>query len=211
MKKSNRVKVWDIGVRLFHWSLAILFLITYLSGEEESLLHIYSGYGVLGLLLFRLLWGLIGTKHARFTDFIYGPASTLKYVRSLFTFTSKPEHYLGHNPVGGWMAVLLIVSLLGVSWSGLELYGEEGYGPLASEQNFIIEPTLANDEERENDNENEEEDEEEEYWEEVHEVLANITLVLVFFHIVGVLIASVIHRENLIKSMITGYKYIKNP
>lgn len=207
MQKISRVKVWDIVVRLFHWSLVILFLITYLSGEVESLLHIYSGYGVLGLLLFRVLWGFVGTKHARFTDFIYGPASTLKYVRSLFT--SKPEHYLGHNPVGGWMAVLLIVSLLGVSWSGLELYGAEGYGPLASEQNFIIEPTLADEDEREDNHENEE-DEGEEYWEEIHEALANITLFLVFVHIVGVLIASIIHRENLIKSMITGYKYIKN-
>jgi len=108
------------------------------------------------------------------------------------------------------MAVLLIIFLFGASWSGLQLYGAEGYGPLATEQNFIIEKILADDDEREDDHENEEEDEGEEYWEEVHETLANITLLLVFFHIIGVLIASVTHRENLIKSMITGYKYIKN-
>ena len=209
MQNINRVKVWDVGVRLFHWSSVILFLITYFSGEEESLVHIYSGYGVLGLLLFRVLWGFIGTKHARFNDFIYGPVSTLKYVGSLFT--SKPKHYIGHNPIGGWMVVLLMIFLFGASWSGLELYGTDGYGPLATKRSFIVETVTADDDEREHNHENESEDEREEYWEEIHEALANTTLLLVFIHIVGVLIASLIHRENLVKSMITGYKYIKNP
>ena len=66
------VKVWDIAVRTFHWLVVVFFFVSYLS-DDENILHIYAGYAVLGLVVFRIIWGLIGTKHARFTDFIFGP------------------------------------------------------------------------------------------------------------------------------------------
>jgi len=196
----DEVKVWDLVVRVGHWSLVVLFAIAYLSGEiEVETLHAWAGYAILGIVLFRILWGFIGTKHARFADFVFGSQKTIAYARSLLT--ARPQHYLGHNPLGGWMVVALLVTLLLVSWSGLELYAVEGKGPLALERTTLIAPALANGKE-----EGEREDERESLWEEVHEFFAHIALLLVFLHIVGVLIASLVHRENLVRAMITGKK-----
>ncbi|NWG86769.1 MAG: cytochrome b/b6 domain-containing protein [Hydrogenophilaceae bacterium] len=194
---ANRIKVWDPAVRLFHWALVVLFAVAYLSGEESEALHAYAGYGVLGLIGFRLVWGFLGTKHARFSDFLYGPTATLRYARALMA--GKPIHYLGHNPIGGWMIVLLLLSLFGACWSGLKLYAiEEGKGPLARVP-AIIAPAKA-------DEAGGADEAGEEFWEEVHEVLSNLTLALVFIHIAGVVVASRLHRENLARAMVTGYK-----
>jgi len=212
MTDEQRVKVWDIAVRVFHWSLVVLFFVAYFSGDDESLLHVYAGYGVLALVAFRIVWGLVGTKHARFSDFIYGPAATLQYVKSLLS--AKPVHYLGHNPLGGWMAVALVVCLIGACWSGLEVYGKQGYGPLAKHETRVVSSAMANDDEKEQRSERGTEKgkaEGEEFWGEIHEALSNLTLFLVILHIIGSLIASAVHRENLIKAMITGYKTRRAP
>lgn len=199
MSGEGEVKVWDIGVRIFHWSLVVLFFISYVSGDEESLIHVYSGYGVLSLVIFRVVWGVIGPRHARFSNFIVGRKKTYLYAKSLLT--TKPVHYLGHNPIGGWMVATLLIFLFVTSWSGLVLYGAEGHGPLANQQVFIVSQAHANGDEDDHEN-----DGEGGVWEEIHEVLAQITLLFVFMHIGGVLVGSVIHRENLIKAMVTGYK-----
>lgn len=207
MGNAQQVKVWDITVRIFHWALVVGFIIAYVSGEEEDLLHIYSGYIVFALILFRILWGFIGTRYARFWNFVYGPEATATYVKSIFS--GKPIHYLGHNPIGGWMVILMLVSLFAVSWSGLELYASEGKGPLANADISLINHALANgddDDERDEHDDDENEPEDDEFWEDIHEALAEITLFLVFAHIIGVLIASVIHKENLVRAMITGKK-----
>lgn len=201
MAVEERIKVWDIAVRVFHWTLLVVFFVAYFSGDEEDLLHVYAGYGVLALVAFRIVWGFVGTRHARFADFVYGPAATLRYVRSIFS--SRPLHYLGHNPLGGWMVVALLLGLIGTCWSGLEAYGQEGHGPLAQHGRLLVSSASANDEE---DGERKGEAEADEFWEEIHEAFSNATLVLVFLHVAGVLIASAIHRENLVKAMITGYK-----
>jgi cytochrome b len=199
MNGEDEIKVWDIGVRVFHWSLVVLFFISYVSGDEESLLHVYSGYGVLGLVVFRVVWGVVGTKYARFSNFIVGPKTAALYARSLLT--SRPVHYLGHNPIGGWMVIALLILLIATSWSGLVLYGAEGHGPLANQQVSIMSLAHANGDDNE-----ERDDEGDEFWEEIHEALAQVTLLFVFMHIGGVLIGSMLHRENLIKAMVTGYK-----
>lgn len=207
MGAKQQIKVWDIAIRIFHWSLVVGFVIAYVSGEEEDLLHIYSGYVVFGLILFRILWGSIGTRYARFWNFVYGPEATVTYVKSIFS--GKPIHYLGHNPIGGWMVILMLVSLFAVSWSGLELYASEGKGPLANADISLINHALANgddDDERDEHDDDENEPEDDEFWEDIHEALAEITLFLVFVHIIGVLIASVIHKENLVRAMFTGKK-----
>lgn len=217
---DERVKVWDIAIRVFHWSLVILFTVSYLSGEDDSMLHIYAGYGVTALIVFRILWGLVGTRYARFSDFIYGPKATLEYAKSLLS--GKPHHYLGHNPLGGWMVVALLISLAGACWSGLEAYGAEGQGPLASGQGVFIQSVyahgdkkhgderknsaLANDENDEDGNNGNGENEGDEFWEEIHEAFVNLSLALVFLHIAGVVVSSTLHRENLVRAMITGYK-----
>lgn len=208
MEQKKDVKVWDILVRLFHWSLVIVFFIAYFTGEEESIWHIYTGYTVLGLILFRLFWGFIGTKHARFTDFTYSPKTVAMYLKELIT--KHPKHYLGHNPAGGWMVILLLISLFVVTVSGLKIYAiEEGEGPLASSSEItIISNSYANDDDDDDEDEEGHDDQEEEFWEEIHELSTNFTLLLIFLHIVGVIVASKLHKENLIKAMITGKKII---
>jgi cytochrome b len=210
MAEKTLIKVWDIAVRIFHWSLVLLFFAAYLSGDGDNALHVYAGYGVLALVAFRLVWGFIGTKHARFTDFVRGPTAVLQYLRSIIA--SRPLHYLGHNPLGGWMVIALLLSLTGTCWSGLEAYGEKGHGPFALIEFRLVSPALADDdeaEERRDDSEERDADESEEgdeFWEEIHESFSNFTLFLVFLHVAGALASSAIHRENLVKSMITGYK-----
>lgn len=213
MTDAKRIKVWDIVVRAFHWSLVSVFIVAYLSGDDESQLHIYSGYGVLALVIMRILWGFIGTKHAKFTDFVYGPTETVRYIKSLTS--SKPIHYLGHNPLGGWMVVALLVSLLGACWTGLEAYGAEGHGPLAHQNSLVVSSARADDDEHETRNESERNrsgpKKEDKIWEDLHEGLSNFALLLVFLHIGGVILGSAVHKENLIKAMITGYKIDRAP
>ena len=193
MSAENRVKVWDIAVRVFHWSLVLFFTIAYLTGEEEEELHEIAGYVVMGLVLFRLLWGFIGTRYARFWNFIFSPQTTLAYVRSI----------MAGKPMGGWMVVFLLFSISVTVWSGLELYAiEEGKGPLAGNVQFVS-PAYADDDKK---HERGKYGEGEEFWEEVHEVFANLSLLLVILHIGGVIFSSIVHRENLARAMITGYK-----
>jgi cytochrome b len=201
----REVKVWDIVVRAGHWSLVVLFTAAYLSGEiEVETLHAWAGYAILAIVLFRILWGFVGTKYARFSEFVAGWRAAADYARSLLAF--RPKHYLGHNPLGGWMIVALLATLLLLSWSGLELYAVEGKGPLALEAGTLITPVLANGKRDDNG-----EKESESLWEEVHELLAHLALLLVLLHIGGALVASVLHRENLVRAMITGRKRVPRP
>jgi len=218
MGNENTVKVWDILVRIFHWSLVISFVIAYLTSEEKNICHIYSGYTVFGLITFRVLWGIIGSRYARFSDFIYSPGVVFKYIKE--SISKTPTHYVGHNPAGGWMIIALLVSLFIVSISGLKLYAiEEGRGPLAGNTDLsIINNAYADRDEHEEGNENdeheskengqhnEEHEQEEEFWEEIHEVSTNVILLLIILHIAGVVVANRLHNENLIKAMITGKK-----
>lgn len=179
MNSKSKSGISLSGLFTGHWSLVVSFFIAYVSGEEEDLLHIYSGYVVFGLVLFRILWGFIGSKHARFWNFIVGPEKTMAYMKSLLA--GKPIHYLGHNPIGGWMVVLLLVSLFAVSWSGLELYASEGKGPLANANASLINNALANgddDDDRDENDDDENESDGEEFWEDIHEALAEFTLFL---------------------------------
>lgn len=203
---SNQIRVWDPLVRIFHWSLVAGFTIAYLSGEEESMVHIYAGYVVLGLIVFRVIWGLIGTRYARFGSFMASPATTLQYLKDLAA--NKPKHYLGHNPAGGWMIIAMLVCLFIVSLSGLKVYAiEEGQGPLAADVPALtlISPARADDDD--DDHRGHDADEAaEEFWEELHEASSNIMLLLIFLHVAGVIVASRLHRESLVKAMITGNK-----
>lgn len=181
---GDMIKVWDPLVRVFHWGLVLSFLIAYITEEDFLSLHVYAGYAVLGLILFRIIWGLIGTRHARFSDFVY-PVDTIKqFIKD--TLSLKAPRYLGHNPAGGAMIILMIISLLITTVSGIAVYGaEEQLGPMAGwfHHGFWGEAL-----------------------EELHEFFANFTLLLVLVHVAGVVIESMIHKENLVKSMINGFK-----
>lgn len=172
VKAIQPILVWDFPTRIFHWTLAICFAGAIITQDMESLriVHNTCGYTMLGLVAFRMIWGLIGTKHARFASFVPRPKRVFAYTKGLLT--KKPIHTVGHNPLGA-LDVLLILSLvIGVATSGIMLDG--GFA--------------------------------EELFEEVHEFLANLLLLVIGVHVLGVLFSSFTHKENLIKSMISGYK-----
>ena len=185
MSEPQIVRVWDPAVRIFHWTLLPAFVIAYLSGEEIIDLHVFSGYLVGGLVAFRILWGLVGTRRARFRDFVRSPGTIRDYLRTLFS--GQPHHYTGHNPAGGAMVILLLLMLALTTLSGLAVYGyKELAGPLAF---LAAYPVFGG-----------------EGFEEIHEVCANLTVALIVVHVAGVLVSSVLHRENLVHAMITGTK-----
>src|SRR5512134_492750 len=128
--EQGEVRVWDPFVRIFHWLLVLLFTLAYVTGEDPLNLHVYAGYAVFGLVLLRVLWGVVGTPHARFGDFVYRPSTVIAYAKD--TLALRARRYLGHNPAGGAMILLMLASLLLVSVSGFAVYGiEKGSGPLA--------------------------------------------------------------------------------
>lgn len=210
---DSTVRVWDPFIRIFHWSLVAGFTIAYFSGEEEGVLHAYSGYAVGILISLRLLWGFVGSSYARFSQFMYSPGEVIQYLKGLRS--GKPDHYLGHNPAGSWMIFALLISLVMTTVSGLQVYGIEGHGPLADAGSGapaiaadirFIRDARADEDADEDHGMNHEENEAEEEWEEIHEFFANLTLLLVFIHIAGVIVASRMHGENLARAMVTGNK-----
>ncbi len=200
------VRVWDIFVRVSHWALAAGFFVAYFTEDNLLLLHVWAGYLVGVLVVLRLLWGVVGSKHARFTDFVCEPRRAAGYLLDLFRF--RAPRYLGHSPAGGAMAVVLWIGLLVVVWSGLEFYAiEEGAGPLAAASGAsnaaapgAARLVLVSEEPSEG------EGGRKGLWEAVHEAGAEILFVLVLLHIAGVVLASLVHRENLIRSMVNGMK-----
>lgn len=216
MKNSTgMIKVWDPIVRMGHWMLVAAFFTAYFTEDDFLTQHVYAGYVVGAIVCVRVVWGFVGTRHARFCDFVYSPVFTMRYIRDLMT--GRAKRFTGHNPAGGAMVVALLLGLTGTTISGLMLYAiEEGEGPLAgwvaAAPATLGAPTLlasayADDDGDKRRGPSKRSDEaSEEFWEETHEVFANLTLVLVGFHVAGVLFSSYKHGENLVKSMFTGQK-----
>jgi len=210
----NTVRVWDPIVRYGHWVLAAAFFTAYLTEDDFLTLHVWAGYVVGVVVCIRLLWGFVGTRHARFVDFVRSPMATLRYVRDVAS--NRAKRYIGHNPAGGAMVMALLISISGTVFSGLVVYAiEENAGPLAgwvADAPALASPTVSSRGENSTDtgkyprDDDHEDGAFEEFWEEVHEILANFTLLLIGLHIAGVLFSSYAHKENLILSMITGRK-----
>jgi cytochrome b len=123
---QRKVLVWDAPVRVFHWLMVASFAGAYLSAESERwrLLHVTLGYTMAGLVAFRIVWGLIGTRHARFASFVRGPAAVLRYLDGLLR--GRPEHHTGHNPAGALGIVALLGLTLVIAASGWAAYNEVG-------------------------------------------------------------------------------------
>ena len=169
---AQEILVWDAPVRVFHWCLALSFFGAYLTAESERwrVVHVSLGYTAGALVAFRLVWGLIGTRHARFAAFVRGPQAVLHYARSLLR--GEPEHHVGHNPAGalGIVALLTAVAItVGLGWAK---YTDRGG----------------------------------DWVKDVHELMGNLTLALVGLHVAAVLLSSWLHRENLVRAMVTGRK-----
>ena len=116
------VRIWDAPVRVVHWLAVLCFAGAWLSAESERwrLLHVSLGYTLAGLVAFRIVWGLAGSRHARFASFVRGPAAVWRYLRSLPG--AQPEHHVGHNPAGGWAILALLALALGATASGWACY-----------------------------------------------------------------------------------------
>lgn len=200
---KDSIQVWDLFVRASHWLVAVGFFVAYFTEDDAMTVHAWAGYLVGALLLLRIGWGVVGPRYARFSNFIYAPGAVLSYFWALVTGHAK--RYVGHSPAGGAMIILLMVSLAATVGTGLIVYAQEdAAGPLApfiahTQQAGTVNAVLrehAKAKEREH----------ESAFEEVHETLANVTVALVIFHVLGVILASFVHRENLVGAMITGRK-----
>jgi cytochrome b len=163
--------VWDLAVRAFHWSLVAAMGYEYLF-EEGTGWHEAVGYAVLGLVAFRVVWGFIGTRHARFADFVAAPAATWRYLVDIAR--GHPARFLGHNPAGAAMVLALLMMVALTAVTGWAMTTDALWG--------------------------------EDWIEELHEAAANLTLVLIGLHVLGVMLASWQHGENLVMAMITGRK-----
>jgi len=171
-RASGEVPVWDLLVRLFHWGLVLLIAITFVADEGAKWLHEPAGYAVLGLVAIRLAWGLIGPPTARFASFVRGPHEVGQYLERLRR--GSAPRYLGHNPAGGVMIVLLLATISVVGITGWMSESDAWFG---------VEWVSA-----------------------LHSASANVLLVLIGAHVLGVVISSFAHHENLVRAMITGRK-----
>ena len=169
---TERVRVWDLPTRLFHWSLAATFAGAWLTADSERWIDVHTtlGYAFAGLIAFRLVWGLIGSRYSRFSSFVRGPRAVRRYVASILVL--NPEHHVGHNPAGGW-AVLALLAL----------------GAVTAGTGYLAFNDVGGD-----------------WLEELHEGAASAMLALVFVHIGAVILSSLIHGENLVRAMLSGFK-----
>lgn len=186
-----RLQVWDMPVRLFHWTLVGAVGLSFYTMKTDGApfifptdIHARAGYVVLGLLLFRWLWGLVGSFHARFTHFLRSPLTMTVYARRLLT--GRPPAYAGHNPLGGFMVVVMLVSLSFQAGSGLFMTDDIFFsGPLHGLVDSDTARTLKS----------------------LHHLNANLLIVLIAAH----LLALVVHRlkgERLVGAMLTGRKVL---
>lgn len=184
---ATRIRVWDLPTRLFHWALVALVVVSLYTGNVGGLtemeLHMYAGYGVLALVLFRLGWGVVGSRHSRFAAFVRGRGAVIAYVRDLIAGAHAPS--LGHNPLGGWSVVAMLASLLLQAVTGLFAHDDVfTKGPLAKYVSKSMSDALT----------------------EVHEINANLLYLLIGVHLLAVFGYLLVHRENLIRPMLTGRK-----
>jgi cytochrome b len=170
--RRREVRVWDPLVRMFHWGLVAAFLAAWATGDEMKQVHVMAGFCVIALVAFRIAWGFIGTKHARFTNFVRGPRMVTGYLRD--TATLRARRYLGHNPAGGAMIVALLIMLSIIGGTGFMMTTDAFWGVA--------------------------------WVQDIHEAAVSLTLGLIVLHVLGVIVASYEHGENLIRAMITGRK-----
>jgi cytochrome b len=169
--RKRTILVWDLPTRLGHWLLVASFAGAFLTADSERQRHLHVLFGVtlVGLIAFRLVWGVVGTRYARFRSFAFGPRAVLRYLWSIATLRSV--RYVGHTPAGSWAIWLMLALGIMVGVTGYGAYNGGG-----------------------------------EWAEETHEAFAWALLGVVIVHVAGVVLSSVLHRENLVAAMITGRK-----
>jgi cytochrome b len=168
----RRILVWDTPTRVFHWLQVLSFGAAYLTAFSERMrnYHVALGYILLGLLVFRLLWGFIGTRYARFSSFLFNPKEIVAYLLTMAK--GKPAHYLGHNPAGSVSVWLLLALGLFICITGVMALQDDA-------SDIVVD---------------------------LHGLATNVMLGVIMLHIIGVLMSSILHRENLVRAMFTGLK-----
>lgn len=186
-KEAVQVKVWDVPVRVFHWALVTGFVAAYLSAEmHKMVVHVWVGYALVTLLLFRVVWGFTGNRYARFKSFIFTPQETQAYVRAIRS--GHARHYYGHNPAGALMVFALLALLLAIFGAGLVTLAVIDFeGPLLFLANDVSDETAY-------------------LFRDAHDWMVNIALLLIPLHLLGVVSGSLQHKENLVRAMVTGMK-----
>jgi cytochrome b len=171
------VRVWDLFVRAFHWSLALSFAVAWASGGGPEGLHTAAGYVAGALVVTRIVWGFAGSRYARFAQFVRPAPAVVGYLKAIAAGTER--RYVGHNPAGGVMIVVLLAGLAATAASGWLLTTDAFWGSPGMQQ--------------------------------LHALLADGLLALVLAHLAGVALASLRHRENLVRAMLTGLKRAAGP
>jgi cytochrome b len=189
--RSRHVRVWDLPVRVFHWLLVALIVVSFTTaqiGGNAMRIHQLSGFSILTLVLFRLLWGIFGSTYARFSDFVRHPRQAIEYARSLGQ--GHPPFYAGHNPLGGWMIVALLLCLLIQTGTGLfandDIMTE---GPLFDWVSKRTSDVLSR----------------------IHAINFYVLLALITAHVAAALYYLWGKRENLILPLLTGRKPVREP
>ncbi|MEQ9694780.1 cytochrome b/b6 domain-containing protein [Shimia sp. SDUM112013] len=186
----SREKIWDIGTRLFHWALVICVVAAWGLGKfgpNIMTLHFYFGYAVIALLVFRILWGLVGPAPVRFVNFIYGPGKTLKYAATLKD--RKPSYWPGHNPIGALSVFAILAILIAQVSTGLFADPDDyiNVGPLADMVSSGTNRTATR----------------------LHNQMSTVILLLVLLHVAAILFYKRFKGENLVTPMITGWKLVR--
>lgn len=184
---ERTVKVWDFLIRLLHWILVLGFVSAYLTARFHiGFLHNIIGYFLCCLLASRILWGLVGSKYARFDSFVFSITETISYLRTLIK--GNPAHYFGHNPAGALMIFALLIILTLILLSGLATLAVIDFeGPMQFLINYLDDNASF-------------------AIRHMHNLLINVALILIPLHIFGVVIGSIQHKENLVRAMFTGKK-----
>jgi cytochrome b len=189
-EQARRVKVWDPVLRIFHWSLATLVIVNWLLGKfgpTVKTYHFWIGYAILGLVIFRIIWGIIGPNPARFVHFLRGPKATLAYMRHLPR--RQPSLSPGHNPMGALSVVAILLVLLWQVGSGLVMDPDDfiNVGPFADLFGRDVNRAAVG-------------------W---HDLGADLIFALVVLHIVAIAFYRIWKREDLVRPMITGWKWVR--
>lgn len=178
-----RIALWDLPTRIVHWLLVVLIAFSWWTAEQHDIeRHRWSGYAILGLLVFRLIWGFVGSSTSRFSGFVRGPTGVLAYARG------RGERILGHNPLGGWSVVAMLALL--VAQVGLGLFATDDDGIESGPLNYLVDYELA------------------EKLTELHEALFNVLLALIVLHVAAVLFYLFVRRDNLVAAMIRGWRQV---
>ncbi|KIA79748.1 hydrogenase [Chromobacterium piscinae] len=183
---TQQVKVWDVPTRLFHWTLVVLFGAMWFCAEQGGewlQYHIYCGVALASLLVFRLIWGVVGSQTARFSNFVRGPRTIVRYLKGELPEREAP----GHNPLGGWMVVVMLLALGAQVLTGLFAADVDSYlydGPLAKHIDSGLAESATG----------------------AHKLLFNGLLGLVALHLTAIVLYRVVKKQNLVGPMLTGYK-----